>query len=118
MVRYQTALHSDTEKFSGGRSYSGEGGAPQGEIWTRLQILDLPQNGVASRVLADYVHATPIGASPSGKAAVFGTAIPRFESWRPSQAFCRGEKQVISGASIRARPAGSTVGSTEREGLS
>lgn len=26
-----------------------------------------------------------IGASPSGKAAVFGTAIPRFESWRPSQ---------------------------------
>jgi hypothetical protein len=25
------------------------------------------------------------GASPSGKAAVFGTAIPRFESWRPSQ---------------------------------
>ena len=24
------------------------------------------------------------GASPSGKAAVFGTAIPRFESWRPS----------------------------------
>src|SRR5262245_27571521 len=35
------------------------------------------------------------GASPSGKAAVFGTAIPRFESWRPSQIslkfglFCR-----------------------------
>ncbi len=25
-----------------------------------------------------------VGASPSGKAAVFGTAIPRFESWRPS----------------------------------
>ncbi len=27
----------------------------------------------------------PIGASPSGKASVFGTDIPRFESWRPSQ---------------------------------
>jgi hypothetical protein len=26
-----------------------------------------------------------LGASPSGKAAVFGTAIPRFESWRPNQ---------------------------------
>ena len=26
-----------------------------------------------------------IGASPSGKASVFGTDIPRFESWRPSQ---------------------------------
>src|SRR2546423_14863348 len=25
-----------------------------------------------------------IGASPSGKAADFGSAIPRFESWRPS----------------------------------
>jgi hypothetical protein len=31
VVRYQTALHSDTEKFSGGRTYSGEGGEPQGE---------------------------------------------------------------------------------------
>jgi hypothetical protein len=33
------------------------------------------------------------GASPSGKAAVFGTAIPRFESWRPSHRappFCGG----------------------------
>jgi hypothetical protein len=28
---------------------------------------------------------TPGGASPSGKAPVFGTGIPRFESWRPSQ---------------------------------
>ena len=28
-----------------------------------------------------------VGASPSGKAAVFGTAIPRFESWRPSQKY-------------------------------
>ncbi len=27
------------------------------------------------------------GASPSGKASVFGTDIPRFESWRPSQHF-------------------------------
>jgi hypothetical protein len=26
-----------------------------------------------------------IGASPSGKAADFDSAIPRFESWRPSQ---------------------------------
>ena len=26
----------------------------------------------------------PVGASPSGKASVFGTDIPRFESWRPS----------------------------------
>ena len=25
-----------------------------------------------------------IGVSPSGKAAVFGIAIPRFESWHPS----------------------------------
>ena len=25
-----------------------------------------------------------VGAWPSGKAAVFGIAIPRFESWRPS----------------------------------
>ncbi len=25
------------------------------------------------------------GASPSGKASVFGIDIPRFESWRPSQ---------------------------------
>ncbi len=27
------------------------------------------------------------GASPSGKAPVFGTGIPRFESWRPSHSF-------------------------------
>ena len=26
-----------------------------------------------------------LGASPSGKASVFGIDIPRFESWRPSQ---------------------------------
>lgn len=26
-----------------------------------------------------------VGASPSGKASVFGIDIPRFESWRPSQ---------------------------------
>lgn len=27
----------------------------------------------------------PDGASPSGKASLFGSDIPRFESWRPSQ---------------------------------
>ena len=30
-------------------------------------------------------HLPAAGASPSGKASVFGTDIPRFESWRPSQ---------------------------------
>ena len=34
---------------------------------------------------ASLLVTASLGASPSGKAAVFGTAIPRFESWRPSQ---------------------------------
>jgi hypothetical protein len=29
----------------------------------------------------------PDGASPSGKAVDFDSTIPRFESWRPSQAY-------------------------------
>ena len=33
---------------------------------------------------ANRVGTAPVGASPSGKASVFGTDIPRFESWRPS----------------------------------
>jgi hypothetical protein len=69
-----------------GRSYSREGRGLQGEILAILKIylkLGLSQNRVARDGSADYVHAH-IGASPSGKAAVFGTAIPRFESWRPS----------------------------------
>jgi hypothetical protein len=69
-----------------GRTYSGEGCGPQGENCAFEQIsfqLGLSRNRVARYGAADYVHAH-IGASPSGKAAVFGTAIPRFESWRPS----------------------------------
>ncbi len=45
-----------------------------------------PDKPVARGGRAAYIGALRrIGASPSGKAAVFGTAIPRFESWRPSQ---------------------------------
>ncbi len=45
--------------------------------------------GTARRPVASASHPLwkrqpRVGASPSGKAAVFGTAIPRFESWRPS----------------------------------
>src|SRR5690606_6171415 len=39
---------------------------------------------VRLRPLAKPCTNARVGASPSGKAAVFGTAIPRFESWRPS----------------------------------
>lgn len=42
------------------------------------------------------------GVSPSGKATVFGTVIPRFESWHPSQIFLQSYKantlrQSVSG---------------------
>jgi hypothetical protein len=46
-----------------------------------------------------------IGASPSGKAAVFGTAIPRFESWRPSQQFQR-LTEIRAFAALRGLPQG------------
>ncbi len=35
-----------------------------------------------------------VGASPSGKAPVFGIGIPRFESWRPSQDFSKNIKKL------------------------
>ena len=53
----------------------------------------LQSRRTAGRKKCDFPSCTPprpslntaaVGASPSGKAAVFGTAIPRFESWRPS----------------------------------
>ncbi len=51
-----------------------------------------------------------VGASPSGKAAVFGTAIPRFESWRPSQDFLSHASSLRSrlrrGALAARRPGG------------
>ena len=40
-----------------------------------------------------------VGASPSGKALVFGTGIPRFESWRPSQLL--NENQVFKDETFR-----------------
>lgn len=60
---------------------------------TRLQLNDiLPHTPVASSQPSRYLarsaeNAEPVGASPSGKASVFGTDIPRFESWCPSQLF-------------------------------
>jgi hypothetical protein len=33
---------------------------------------------------SEQVFHCPFGASTSGKSADFGSAIPRFESWRPS----------------------------------
>lgn len=44
-----------------------------------------------SRRLCNYAEPSSltatVGASPSGKAPVFGIGIPRFESWRPSHFF-------------------------------
>ena len=59
-VRYQTALHSDTDFSSGGRTYSDEGREPQGVISTFRAISfepGLSQNRVARNGSADYVHA-------------------------------------------------------------
>jgi hypothetical protein len=44
---------------------------------------------------------TPGGASPSGKAPVFGTGIPRFESWRPSQCLFQWLASIIDGETVR-----------------
>ena len=42
-------------------------------------------SGEGKRYLArSRLIAGAVGASPSGKASVFGIDIPRFESWRPS----------------------------------
>jgi hypothetical protein len=115
-VRYQTALHSDTENSREAGLIAVRGERRKGRIEPFSQIYDPSQNGVASRVLADYVHATPIGASPSGKAAVFGTAIPRFESWRPSHHHLRRKRLAFQVAGRRGRSLGSpecgTSGST------
>ena len=62
------------------------------EIWEaegRPHGRDREHWEAAARELGSPVPPRPrrtpaLGASPSGKAAVFGTAIPRFESWRPS----------------------------------
>ena len=43
------------------------------------------------------VGTAPVGASPSGKAAAFDAAIPRFESWRPSQLPSKPLKTLCSG---------------------
>jgi hypothetical protein len=89
-VRYQTALHSDISIVSGGGLIATrEEHCKRGTC--RLAGLTAKQNAVASLWSGDYVDRgfeggfEDLGASPSGKAAVFGTAIPRFESWRPSQ---------------------------------
>ena len=63
------------------------------DFGTRLQLNGiLPHRPVASSQPSRYLarsaeNAEPVGASPSGKASVFGTDIPRFESWCPSQLF-------------------------------
>ena len=44
------------------------------------------RRGVASERKSGYLGAS-VGVSPSGKAPVFGTGIPRFESWHPSHSF-------------------------------
>jgi ribose-phosphate pyrophosphokinase len=41
---------------------------------------------------------TIIGVSPSGKAAVFGTAIPRFESWHPNSTVTAFESDTLAEA--------------------
>ena len=48
------------------------------------------------------------GASPSGKAAVFGTAIPRFESWRPSHTFQIRYVSITRCFSVKRRGLGAT----------
>ena len=48
----------------------------------------------------------PVGASPSGKASVFGTDIPRFESWRPSHLNCFSIKESWLLPRTRPRRAG------------
>ena len=52
------------------------------------------------RRIFDPAPGSQVGASPSGKASVFGIDIPRFESWRPSQSLLcslnRSQEPVIS----------------------
>ena len=62
----------------------------RGRLWSRPRGAELPA----------------IGASPSGKATVFGTVIPRFESWRPSQYINRlaGRYRPLPSRSIFAVP--------------
>jgi hypothetical protein len=67
-VRYQAALRSDVA------------GCIAGLFAVRNA------SAVAFFFRTHYQTALADGEWPSGKAAVFGTAIPRFESWRPSQA--------------------------------
>ena len=56
------------------------------------------------------------GASPSGKASVFGTDIPRFESWRPSHPrntfWANRRPQCGSALRGSAPPPGKNTGST------
>ena len=55
-----------------------------------------PAQGELQCVAKDSISAPlRVGASPSGKAAVFGTAIPRFESWCPSQTLQVAERPAI-----------------------
>ena len=48
-----------------------------------------------------FKQAHDAGASPSGKASVFGTDIPRFESWRPSQFSVSIQNSPVYGQSRR-----------------
>ena len=51
----------------------------------------------------------PVGASPSGKAPVFGTGIPRFESWRPSHPFPNSSDIPSTGPPVGVGPPRSPV---------
>ena len=65
-------------------------------MWARFRTLNKDQKTpVAFLSEVGYQPASLVGVSPSGKAAVFGIAIPRFESWYPSQGLFSSLKSPI-----------------------
>gem|GEM_PF-4861578 len=92
-VRYQAALYSvrlaTRERMVPARWCGAcRNGAGYSCAWAGVQAPRagfLRCEGPCCAAPANRVGTAPVGASPSGKASVFGTDIPRFESWRPSQ---------------------------------
>src|SRR5690606_26153552 len=102
-VRYQAALYSVRRVTSGIDARKAPGASRRGGVIASRPPLfkrfpqPFPQASTSCcEARSNRVGTAPVGASPSGKAAVFGTAIPRFESWRPSQKSPKALKSLTS----------------------
>jgi hypothetical protein len=93
-VRYQAALYSVRTRHgtcwlrhigavAASRDGPGYSRACSPVQASRKGFLQAPPSSCAAH--SKRVGTAPVGVSPSGKASVFGTDIPRFESWHPSQ---------------------------------